>query len=142
MRLTFIITCLCMASYVDAHGAVTIPRPRNSIDSDVAPWANGVPTPVAFENWFAPTSPMLCIPSHHHCVTTKDPTHSPGVPFQRKVPQPSQRETFPHLTGRHASGFPTDALSVPLTAMAIPVAQSQGSRAHRVPNQATPSIAK
>ena len=38
-------------SLVLGHGAVTIPRPRNAIDSNEAPWSQGVPNPVPFEPW-------------------------------------------------------------------------------------------
>ena len=32
----------------DAHGAVTIPKPRNAIDGDQAPWSGKVPWPIPF----------------------------------------------------------------------------------------------
>lgn len=38
-------------AFACGHGAVTHPRPRNAIDSDVAPWVNPVPMPVPFEPW-------------------------------------------------------------------------------------------
>lgn len=41
----------------DAHGAVTIPRPREAIDGDIAPWNGQVPWPIPFDNpnWCART---------------------------------------------------------------------------------------
>jgi len=41
------------ASRVRAHGAVTWPPPRNAVDSDTAPWSDGVPAPVPFQPWCA-----------------------------------------------------------------------------------------
>ena len=43
---------LCTA---DAHGAVTIPPPREAIDGDTAPWNGDVPWPIPFDkpNWCA-----------------------------------------------------------------------------------------
>ena len=36
------------AQQADAHGAVTIPKPREAIDGDTAPWNGKVPWPIPF----------------------------------------------------------------------------------------------
>ena len=36
------------ARQADAHGAVTIPMPREAIDGDTAPWNGKVPWPIPF----------------------------------------------------------------------------------------------
>lgn len=41
---------LVMVEHANAHGAVTIPKPRNAIDGDQAPWAGKVPWPIPFDN--------------------------------------------------------------------------------------------
>ena len=35
----------------DAHSAMTIPQPRNAVDSDEQPWGGKVPHPLPFEPW-------------------------------------------------------------------------------------------
>ena len=35
----------------DAHGAVTVPRPRNSVDSWLAPWNATMPAKIPFDPW-------------------------------------------------------------------------------------------
>lgn len=54
----------------DAHGAVTHPKPRQAIDSSLAPWNGSVPAyPIPFD------SPNWCeAPSAH----TADPRHYTG----------------------------------------------------------------
>ena len=44
-----------MVHKVAAHGAVTIPPPREAIDGDTAPWNGQVPWPIPFDkpNWCA-----------------------------------------------------------------------------------------
>ena len=47
---------------VSGHGSMTIPKPRNTIDGDVAPWNGSVPWPTPFDspNWCAtPSSEMV-----------------------------------------------------------------------------------
>eukprot|EP01048_Picozoa_sp_COSAG05_P030115 COSAG05_NODE_10284_length_573_cov_2.248945_1_plen_123_part_01 len=45
----------------DAHGAVTIPMPRNSVDGDTAPYNGTVPWPIPFDNpnWCAHPSASM-----------------------------------------------------------------------------------
>ena len=45
---TLITAWLAAAS---AHSAMTIPKPRNSVDSDKQPWGGAVPHPLPFEPW-------------------------------------------------------------------------------------------
>jgi len=40
-----------MFTGANGHGAVSIPPPRNAIDSNELPWGGKVPTPVPFEPW-------------------------------------------------------------------------------------------
>ena len=47
---TLLILILIPASVI-AHSAMTIPRPRNAIDSDTKPWGGDVPHPLPFEPW-------------------------------------------------------------------------------------------
>jgi len=42
---------LCFPALVIAHSAMTIPEPRNAVDSDQKPWGGGVPHPLPFEPW-------------------------------------------------------------------------------------------
>lgn len=49
--LLFVAVVLAAAEGIRGHGAVTFPPPRNAIDSNEAPWKNGVPRPVPFEPW-------------------------------------------------------------------------------------------
>jgi hypothetical protein len=60
-----------LTAYVSSHGAVTNPRPRNSIDSTVAPWNGTVPDdPIPFNN------PNWCeVPD----ASSKDPRHLSGA---------------------------------------------------------------
>jgi len=46
---TFLI--VAPVSLVAGHGAITIPPPRNAVDSNEAPWSTPVPHPVPFEPW-------------------------------------------------------------------------------------------
>jgi hypothetical protein len=39
---------LVLVASVDAHGAVTIPPPRQALDADLAPWSGAVPSPIPF----------------------------------------------------------------------------------------------
>ena len=48
MRLSVVVM---MAGTVAAHSAMTIPQPRNAIDSDEKPWGGKVPHPLPFEPW-------------------------------------------------------------------------------------------
>ena len=48
VRSVALITWLAAAS---AHSAMTIPKPRNSVDSDKQPWGGAVPHPLPFEPW-------------------------------------------------------------------------------------------
>ena len=48
MRLSL---CAALAGTAAAHSAMTIPQPRNAIDSDENPWGAGVPHPLPFEPW-------------------------------------------------------------------------------------------
>ncbi len=55
---------VCLGLLVDragAHGAVTIPKPRNAVDGDQAPWGGKVPWPIPFGEYRAPSlsSPPL-----------------------------------------------------------------------------------
>ena len=36
---------------VAAHSAMTIPEPRNAVDSNEQPWGGAVPHPLPFEPW-------------------------------------------------------------------------------------------
>ena len=50
LRCALFLACVA-ARGVHGHGAMTIPPPRNAIDSDEKPWGGPVPTPVPFEPW-------------------------------------------------------------------------------------------
>ena len=50
-----IVVAALMLCKAEAHGAVTIPPPREAIDGDTAPWNGDVPWPIPFDkpNWCA-----------------------------------------------------------------------------------------
>jgi len=43
--------CSLLPAMTLAHSAMTIPQPRNAIDSDQKPWGGAVPHPLPFEPW-------------------------------------------------------------------------------------------
>jgi len=49
MRTAFV--CTLLPALALAHSAMTIPQPRNAIDSDLKPWGGAVPHPLPFEPW-------------------------------------------------------------------------------------------
>ena len=51
MLLPLLLASATVVGLARGHGAVTIPPPRNAIDSDEKPWGGPVPTPVPFEPW-------------------------------------------------------------------------------------------
>ena len=63
---------LLSADRADAHGAVTIPKPRNAVDGDQAPWGGKVPWPIPFGAPARLLSPRCC----HH-ASPSEPTPSP-----------------------------------------------------------------
>lgn len=70
MRLALLVGA--MATAVNAHGAVTIPKPRQAVDGTLAPWNGSVPQyPIPFD------SPNWC-ESPSHAAQTKDPRHLTG----------------------------------------------------------------
>lgn len=59
--LTVAVATVTALGGADAHGAVTIPKPRNSVDGDEPPYNGSVPWPIPFDapNWCAhPSSSM------------------------------------------------------------------------------------
>ena len=42
---------LFAVEFVDGHGAVSHPKPRNAIDGTIAPWNGTVPEPMPFMFW-------------------------------------------------------------------------------------------
>ena len=54
------------ARQADAHGAVTIPMPREAIDGDTAPWNGKVPWPIPF-GASSPRSSVLVLPLPAPC---------------------------------------------------------------------------
>ena len=40
-----------LVAHAAAHSAMTIPEPRNAVDSDEKPWGGPVPHPLPFEPW-------------------------------------------------------------------------------------------
>ena len=50
MKLLLALVALTL-EHVAAHSAITIPRSRNAIDSDLKPWGGAVPHPLPFEPW-------------------------------------------------------------------------------------------
>jgi hypothetical protein len=49
MRACFLL--IALPTVTRAHSAMTIPEPRNAVDSDEKPWGGPVPHPLPFEPW-------------------------------------------------------------------------------------------
>lgn len=57
----FALASSALLGLADAHGAVTSPKPRNSIDGDLPPYNGAVPWPIPFDapNWCAHPSAAM-----------------------------------------------------------------------------------
>ena len=89
------------AQQADAHGAVTIPKPREAIDGDTAPWNGKVPWPIPFGASSPPllrllvlSAPPCAVPSctrrtRWFCCSALPEMYICCVPLPSAAPAPS-----------------------------------------------------
>ena len=68
MKMLFMLLLLEMMVTAAAHGAVTIPKPRQAVDGTLAPWNGSVPAyPIPFDtpNWCESPSANTIDPRHY-----------------------------------------------------------------------------
>ena len=74
----------------DAHSAMTIPQPRNAVDSDEQPWGGKVPHPLPFEPW-CPIPSKAAAGKDDRNISGEPRANDPIIPCPLPLPLPLPR---------------------------------------------------
>ena len=102
--LLLLLGAVAMVRNAAAHGAVTIPPPREAIDGDTAPWNGAVPWPIPFDkpNWCAHPSAERAGKDKRNLTGANGQVRNTPYPALCSFPacsSPGEQRPFRHVSG-------------------------------------------